>query len=110
VIQLFLVFVKSGYLNKISIASAKILLNSFFNHSLFKIFFSSDWKSFIDWYIDYAKKVYQNGKSDPANNVVWYSNQIDATLDQIYSSDNLKRVKYFIKNSLERAVATFYRV
>jgi hypothetical protein len=105
VIQIFILFVKTNYLNSISKENAKKLLRSFFFNPLFESLFKN--LDFIDWYIDYAHNNYLNGKSDPANNLVWYANTSDATSQSIlYSKTNLNNIKDFLKNNLKKAVKT----
>jgi hypothetical protein len=105
VIQIFALVVKTGFFDSISPESAQKILRSFFDHMLFGMFFSINWQQFIDWYIDYANNNYLNGKSDPANNVVWYSNTSGlSSMSKIYSTENLNRIKHFLKENLTKAL------
>jgi hypothetical protein len=109
VLQLFAIFTKTGYLNTISQYDQKKILMAFFYNNLFKIFFSRDWRSFINWYIDYANHLHKIGKNDPATNLVWYSNtklSNSRQIEKIYSADNIRKIKHFLINNLDLMLAT----
>lgn len=104
VIQIFSLFVQTNIMDNMSTTSALKLLKAFFNHPLFNVFFSKDWKSFVNWYIDYAHNNYVNNKNDPSNNVVWYSNA--SGTPTIYSKVNLDRTKAFLIKNLDKLLVT----
>lgn len=94
VLQIFITLVNTNCFNK----DANILFEAFFNHTIFDNFFSSDWETFIDKYIDHAVENYRLRKSDPSNNLVHYSGGGN------YYEDDINGVKKFIISNLKYAL------
>jgi hypothetical protein len=108
VIQIFSLVVKSRLLDNVSPSSAQKLLEAFFNHPLFSIFFSKDWQVFIDWYINYARDNIVSGRgTDPSNILVWYSKTISSgSYSILYSKNNIENTKKFLIFNLKKLLIT----
>lgn len=103
-IQLFMMYIQSNDLYTMDKNDSKEIVNAFFNHHIFGVFFSKDWKNIILWYVYNARINNMQGLHDPSNNLIWYSNIENYSTDELYENDNIYKIADFIIYSLEIAI------
>jgi hypothetical protein len=79
----------------------KEITEAFFDHDIFRTFFASHWRYFIEWYIQNARDNYQRGDEDASNNFVWYNCQV-ATRNSSYSSMSRKNSEIYTMSSVAK--------